>query len=325
MSVTDYMKWFEDHPGKMTDTYSQAGSSSADTIAYGKHELSGQTVEELRKFVSGESNSSGGTMANEDALYRGKVFEAPNVLMTLRYLCKFTDPENITSTYPVMEPDVYDALQMASSIDHKLYFHKPVHLPVPGVKDQFVTMQGEVINELKSQMIGNGELKRNYISQSNHQMVCTGGDFALVSVFSKSGQLTVYPIERDNEWIADYLKEVAEFWRRVEENDPYPEPIDNDYVADLNSLDESDILIDLLEKRQMFEAQRKEFDDDKKAIDEGIKQVLKRFDVSKGIIGPFKISLTTVERKPQPERVVPATPGSSYEKLTVTLNKENVQ
>ena len=103
-------------------------------------------------------------------------------MMTLRYLSKFTDPENITSTYPVMEPDVYEALQMASSVDHKLYFHKPVHIPVPGVKDQYITMQGEVINELKSQMVGNGELMRNYISQVQHQMVCTGGDFALVSV-----------------------------------------------------------------------------------------------------------------------------------------------
>ena len=325
MSVTEYLKWFEDHPGKMTDTYSHLGSSNADTVPYTKHEISGQTVEELRKHVVGESSSSGANMANEDALYRGKVLEAPNVMMTLRYLCKFTEEDNITSTYPVMEPDVYDALQMASSIDHKLYFHKPVHIPVPGVRDQYVTMQGEVINELKSQMLGNGELKRNYISQVQHQMVCTGGDFALVSVLSKSGQLTVYPIERDNEWIADYLKEVAEFWRRVEENDPYPEPIDNDYVADLNSLDESDTLIHLLEKRQEFDVQKKQFDDDKKAIDDGIKQVLKRFDVSKAFVGPFKISLTTVERKPQPERVVPATPGSTYEKLTVSLNKENVQ
>jgi len=325
MSASKYKEWFTEHPGKMTDTYSQAGSSNADTISYGMHELSKQTVEDLRKFVIGESNSSGGNMANEDALYRGKVLEAPNVMMTLRYLCKFTEEDNITSTYPVMEPDVYDALQMASSVDHKLYFHKPVHIPVPGVKDQYVTMQGEVINELKSQMLGNGELKRNYISQVQHQMVCTGGDFALVSVLSKNGQLTVYPIERDNEWIADYLKEVAEFWRRVEENDPYPEPIDNDYVADLNSLDESDTLIHLLEKRQEFDVQKKQFDDDKKSIDEGIKQVLKRFDVSKAFVGPFKISLTTVERKPQPERVVPATPGSTYEKLTVSLNKENVQ
>ena len=324
MSVTEYMKWFEDHPGKMTDTYSHLGSSNSDPIAYGKGEY-GATAEDIRKYTAGETGSIGLKMANEDALYRGKVLEAPNVLMTLRYLSKLTDPDNITSTYPVMEPDVYEALQMASSVDHKLYFHKPVHIPVPGVKDQFVTMQGEVINELKSQMVGNGELMRNYISQVQHQMVCTGGDFALVSVLSKNGQLTVYPIERDNEWIADYLKEVAEFWRRVEENDPYPEPIDNDYVADLNSLDESDTLIDLLEKRQMFETQRKQFDDDKKAIDDGIKQVLKRFDVSKAFVGPFKISLTTVERKPQPERVVPATPGSTYEKLTVSLNKENVQ
>ena len=324
MSVTEYLKWFEDHPGKMTDTYTHLGSSDADTVAYGKHEY-GATAEDLRKFTAGETVSRGSKMANEDALYRGKVFEAPNVYMTLRYLSKLTDPDNVTSTYPIMEPDVYEALQMASSVDHKLYFHKPVHIPVPGVKDQYITMQGEVINELKSQMVGNGELMRNYISQVQHQLVCSGGDFALVSVLSRTGQLTVYPIERDNEWIADYLKEVAEYWRRVEENDPYPEAIDNDYVADLNSLDESDTLIHLLEKRQEFEIKRKEFDDDKKAIDDAIKQVLKRFDVSKAFVGPFKLSLTTVERKAQPERMVPATPGSTYEKLTVSLNKENVQ
>lgn len=324
MSVTEYLKWFEDHPGKMTDTYTHLGSSDADTVAYGKHEY-GTTAEDLRKFTAGETGSRGSKMFNEDALYRGKVFEAPNVYMTLRYLSKLTEPDNITSTYPIMEPDVYEALQMASSVDHKLYFHKPVHIPVPGVRDQYITMQGEVINELKSQMVGNGELMRNYLSQVQHQLVCSGGDFALVSVLSRTGQLTVYPVERDNEWIADYLKEVAEYWRRVEENDPYPEAIDNDYVADLNSLDESDTLIHLLEKRQECDVQKKQFDEDKKAIDEGIKQVLKRFDVSKAFVGPFKLSLTTVERKAQPERMVPATPGSTYEKLTVSLNKENVQ
>ena len=35
MSVTEYLKWFEDHPGKMTDTYTHLGSSDADTVAYG--------------------------------------------------------------------------------------------------------------------------------------------------------------------------------------------------------------------------------------------------------------------------------------------------
>ena len=154
MSVTEYLKWFEDHPGKMTDTYTHLGSSDADTVAYGKHEY-GTTAEDLRKFTAGETGSRGSKMFNEDALYRGKVFEAPNVYMTLRYLSKLTEPDNITSTYPIMEPDVYEALQMASSVDHKLYFHKPVHIPVPGVRDQYITMQGEVINELKSQMVGN--------------------------------------------------------------------------------------------------------------------------------------------------------------------------
>ena len=56
MSVTKYLKWFEDHPGKMTDTYSHLGSSDADTVAYFKHEY-GATAEDLRKFTSGEAGS----------------------------------------------------------------------------------------------------------------------------------------------------------------------------------------------------------------------------------------------------------------------------
>ena len=325
MSALKYLEMFEDDPGKMTDTYSHTGSSEADTLAYGKHELSNKTAEQHRLFVMGKGGSGGSVMANQDALFRGQIFQAPNIMMTIRYLCKFTEPENIVSTYPVMEPDVYDALQIASSVDHKIYFRKPVHIPVPGTKDEFVTMQGAVVNELKSQMLGNGECKRNYVSQVQHQLICTQGEFGLISVLSQSGKLTVYPIVRDNEWISDYLKEVADFWRRVEEDDPYPEPIDNDYIADLNSLDESDTILELLEKRDDFEIMKKQFDQDKKDIDEGLKNVLRKFEVNKAFIGPYKISLTTVERKPQPERVVPATPGSTYEKLTVSLNKEKIQ
>ena len=321
---SNYLEWFEDHPGKMTDTYTHLGSSHADIVAYGKHDF-GQTVEQLRQFTCGKTTTIGSEMFNKDALVRGKLFEPPNVYMTLNYLYKFTDAENIKSTYPVTEPDVFDALNMASSVDHKLYFHKPVHIPVPGTKDEFVTMQGEIVNELKSSMTGSGECMRNYVSQVQHQLVCTNGEFALISVLSKTGQLTVYPIERDNEWIADYLAQVSDYWRRVEEDDPYPEAIDNDYVADLNSLDTSDQLLTLMEKRQEFDALKKQFDVDKKAIDEGIKDVLKKFGVTKGFIGPFKVSVTTVEIKPKPERVVPATPGSTYEKLTVNINKEDLQ
>ena len=322
--IKKYLEMFEDHPGKMTDTYTHLGSSHADIVAYGKHEF-GQTVEELRQFVLGKTNTIGSEMLNKDALLRGKLFEPPNVLMTLNYLSRLTEEDNIKSTYPVTEPDVFDALNMASSVDHKLYFHKPVHIPVPGTKDEFVTMQGEVVNELKSSMTGNGDCMRNYISQVQHQLVCTNGDYALISVLSKGGQHTVYPIERDNEWIADYLKEVTEYWRRVEEDDPYPEEISNDFVADLNSLDGSVTLLELISKRQDFDALKKQFDEDKKTIDDGIKAVLSKFGVTKGVIGPFKVSFTLVERKPQPERVVAATPGSTYEKLTITVNKENVQ
>ena len=325
MSSKKYLEMFEDHPGKMTDTYSHLGSSHADPVAYGVHEISGMTVEQLRQFTCGHTDTIGSNMANEDALYRGKVFEAPNVLMTIRYLCKFTDIDNISSEYPVMEPDVYEGLRMASSVDHKLYFKKPVNIPIPGTKNEFVTMQGQVINELKSSMNSSGDCMRNYISQTQHQLVCTNGEFALISVLSKNGQLTVYPMVRDDAWIADYLREVQEYWRRVDEDEPYPEAITNDFVADLDEMEEADTFIDLLDKRQEFEGKVKSFEDSRKEIDTAIKTMLDNLGVKKCTVGPYKISYTTVERKPQPERVVPAKPGSTYQKLTVSLNKEKLQ
>ena len=105
---------------------------------------------------------------------------------------------------------------------------------------------------------------------------------------------------------ADYLREVQEYWRRVDEDEPYPEAISNDFVADLDDMEEAETLIDLLDKRQEFE-DGKSFEDSRKEIDTAIKTLLDNLGVKKCTVGPYKISNTTVERKPQPE-VVPAKP-----------------
>ena len=95
--------------------------------------------------------------------------------------------------------------------------------------------------------------------------------------------------------------------------------------ADLDEMEEADTFIDLLDKRQEFEGKVKSFEDSRKEIDTAIKTMLDNLGVKKCTVGPYKISYTTVERKPQPERVVPAKPGSTYQKLTVSLNKEKLQ
>ena len=68
MNIKKYLEMFEDHPGKMTDTYSHLGSSHADAVAYGVHEISGMTIEQLRQFTCGHTDTIGSNMANEDAL-----------------------------------------------------------------------------------------------------------------------------------------------------------------------------------------------------------------------------------------------------------------
>ena len=91
----------------------------------------------------------------------------------------------------------------------------------------------------------------------------------MISVLSKNGQLTVYPMVRDNEWIADYFREVQEYWRRVDEDEPYPEAIDNDYVADLDDMEEAETLIDLLENDRCLRHREKSLMTIAKEIDTG--------------------------------------------------------
>ena len=218
--------------------------------------------------------------------------------------------------------DMHDKYRIASSCDLKLFLSEPIDVKCP-VTDNIITMSGVVPVEIKTDGYNKGEPHKDFEAQLRHQMICLDAQFGIITKLGPNLEMNMYPYERDEEWDADYLELVDDFWRRVEEDDPYPMANDNNYIADLNTLDKADELQYATEQLMHFKAQKMNFDRQYEEIENTIKDVLRKMECDQGIIGPYTLKLAKIQRKATPERVVPAKPaGEPYERLTIKINKE---
>ena len=218
--------------------------------------------------------------------------------------------------------DLHDKYKIASSCDLKLFLSEPIDVKCP-VTDNVITMSGVVPVEIKTDGYNKGEPHKDHEAQLRHQMICLDAQFGIITKLGPNLEMNMYPYERDEEWDADYLELVSDFWRRVDEDDPYPMANDNNYIADLNTLDKADELQYATEQLMHFKTKKMNFDRQYEEIENTIKDVLRKMECDQGIIGPYTLKLAKIQRKATPERVVPAKPaGEPYERLTIKINKE---
>ena len=306
---------------KLTDSYTHLGSSDACKIAYGENRF-GHTNEDQRQSLVNKTVGQG-FFASQKALDRGIVLEPALAEWTVRELHKSSE-----ATIKVLDndkADLHDKYRIASSCDLKLFLSEPIDVKCP-VTDRVITMSGLVPVEIKTDGYNKGEPHKDFEAQLRHQMICLDAQFGIITKLGPNLEMNMYPYEKDEEWNADYLENVADFWRRVEEDDPYPDLKPNEYVADLNSMDTSEELLTAVEGLQQIEAKKKEQDaliDDTKTT---IKRVLRKYECEQAIIGPYVIRIITSYRKATPEKIVPAKPaGEPYERLSIKVNSGELQ
>ena len=221
--------------------------------------------------------------------------------------------------------DLHDKYKIASSCDLKLFLSEPIDVKCP-VTDRVITMSGVVPVEIKTDGYNKGEPHKDHEAQLRHQMICLDADFGIITKLGPNLEMNMYPYEKDEEWNADYLENVADFWRRVEEDDPYPDLKPNEYVADLNAMDTSEELLTAVEGLQQIESKKKEQDALIDDIKTTIKRVLRKHECEQAIVGPYVIKINTIQRKATPEKIVPAKPaGEPYERLSIKLNSGELQ
>lgn len=330
---------------KLTNTYTHIGSSNAPKVARGRNMHSREikredgstylsnTNETLRQSIVKETadTPSDEIKLNKKALKRGKIKEKYLVEMMLDELYEITDKENIKSTYPVTEAIKLDDYRIASSCDHLLFFHKPVDIVCPWTKKVF-TFQGQVVNEVKTDGWNSGEPHMDFYDQLQHQLICTGAEYGLITKEGPHQEFHITPYLRDEAWIDGYLEKVEEFWHHTDNDIPFPPPNNEKYIADLNTMDSSEELLDLMISYKRAEEEHKNHGDSIKEMKTMLINVLTKFGCEKGFIGTeevpdlYSISCTQVQRQAQPEKLTPAKPaGKPFYKLTINLNKDKVQ
>ena len=322
---------------KLTNSYTHLGSSDACKIAYGSNRF-GHTNEDQRLSLVNQTVGEGGFFGSQKALTRGDVLEPALAEWTLSELQKLSESE--IKVIDNDKADLHDKYKIASSCDLKLFLSEPIDVKCP-VTDNIISMWGLVPVEIKTDGYNKGEPHKDFEAQLRHQMMCVNenkvnkkgkdkphkeAQFGIITKLGPNLEMNMYPYEKDEEWNADYLENVADFWRRVEEDDPYPDLKPNEYVADLNAMDTSEELLTAVEGLQQIEAKKKEQDALIDDIKTTIKRVLRKHECEQAIVGPYVIKINTIHRKATPEKVVPAKPaGEPYERLSIKVNSGELQ
>ena len=313
---------------KLTNSYTHLGSSDACKIAYGSNRF-GHTNEDQRLSLVNQTVGEGQNFGSQKALTRGNVLEPALAEWTIDCLNDIKNPMIEADWSGLVldnsQADLQDKYRIASSCDLKLFLKKPVDVKCP-VTDNIISMSGVVPVEIKTDGYNKGEPHKDFEAQLRHQMICLDAQFGIITKLGPNLEMNMYPYERDEEWDADYLENVADFWRRVEEDDPYPDLRPNKYVADLNEMETSQELLTAIEGLQNIEGQRKKQDALIDDIKTTIKRVLRKHECEQAVVGPYVIKINTIQRKATPEKIVPAKPaGEPYERLSIKLNSGELQ
>tara|TARA_R100000654_G_C2677261_1_gene126816 strand:+ start:63 stop:992 length:930 start_codon:yes stop_codon:yes gene_type:complete len=306
---------------KLTNSYTHLGGSDASKICYGANRF-GNSNEDHRQSLVKKTVGEGGFFGSQKAIDRGNTLEPALAEWTVRELHKGT--EKAIKVIDNSTADIHPTYKIASSCDLKLLLPEPIDVKCP-ITNHVFQVEGLIPVEIKTDGYNKGEPHRDFEAQLRHQMICLDAEYGIITKLGPNLEMAMYPYERDREWDADYLELVSEFWRKVEEDEPYPDLTSNEYVADLNALETSEEMLMAIEGLQDLEAKKKHHDDMIDDIKATIKKVLRKHECDQGVIGPYIIKINTIQRKATPERVVPAKPaGEPYERLSIKLNNGDV-
>jgi len=88
---------------------------------------------------------------------------------------------------------------------------------------------------------GTDEVPMQYLIQCMHYLAVTGKDLCDLAVLIGGRDFRIYPIQRDEELVANLIAGEAEFWRRVQDGDPPPPQVVGD-VHKLHPRDDGSVI-----------------------------------------------------------------------------------
>jgi len=109
---------------------------------------------------------------------------------------------------------------LGASVDRILVCSGDVTLSVAGFT--FHLKKGKNILEIKTDYYHTGKCKPEWQIQVQHQMICTGTQCGIIVCKDQTGKLNIYQCTINEKMCKLIMDKAEDFWKRIDEEDPYP-------------------------------------------------------------------------------------------------------
>lgn len=190
------------------------------------------------------------------------------------------------------------------------------------------TIQETMDHEIKTAADGDTALPMSTLIQAQAQLLCANLEYALVTRLPRNKpELQHFVITRHAPTIDAIIEAVADFWQRVEKLEWYPPqtPKEVEYQWPVGTHREVVPITDdtfdvLLQQYYAAKQQSKAIEKTMEGLELQLKQTMQDYEQCTSLNG-YTCKWTTVTRKAQPEKVVPAQAESTYRRFSVQQPK----
>ena len=155
------------------------------------------------------------------------------------------------------------------------------------------------------------------------QCFCGGWDYFIIAQLGKGLKFELFPYRFSPEIGEQMVIKATDFWRRVRDDDPYPE-LTKELVeqVDLSELETNQDIADLCNLYLAATNELKTWKATADEIKDGLIELMERADAEVGVVDQYKIEWKRVRKKGAPARQVEATPASEYRRFAVKEIKQ---
>jgi hypothetical protein len=306
----------------------ELGMSKVGTVVLGKNAF-GQTAEGLRQYfvdiLEGRTTEADNSI-DTIATVRGNCLEKGVADIAIQELLRIA-PKGVTVTLITPEAPYRDKhKRLCASLDFIVAIEGGA-IEVPDPSGQMIPLEGSVVLEIKTDGYDPNPPKIEYVLQVQMQMALGDFDHAIIAKLGPKLDFSMYAYERSPSLVEKIEHKVADFWNRVDTNEPYPDP--EKPKKRTHILEEAHprqaMLAEIMESMRELRDQQKALDDIYKERKQQAEDLLDELQLDEALCQGennevLKISSQWVETNPKPARWVSAEPSRKSRRTVIAVN-----
>ena len=306
----------------------ELGMSKVGTVVLGKNAF-GQTAEGLRQYfvdiLAGRTNEAANAI-DTIATVRGNCLERGVADIAIQELLRVA-PKGVQVTLITPDAPYRDKhKRLCASLDFIVAIEGGA-IEVPDPSGQMIPMEGMVVLEIKTDGYDPNPPKVDYVLQVQMQMQLGDFDQAIIAKLGPKLDFSMYGYERSPSLVEKIEHKVAEFWDRVDRDEPYPEPEKPEKRVQI--LEEAHprqaMLAELMESLKDIRDQQKALDDIYKERKQQAEDLMDELQIDEAFCQGenaevLKLSSQWVETQPKPARWVGAEPSRKSRRTVIAVN-----